>query len=85
MTTHGCFNPNPLNGTYSFHSEEERDIGKVKVLMAVRKWRMASLGGLLWNEVPQSPKVDEIVGFSQERNMLFAGRNKSTKALVINR
>lgn len=84
MTTHGCFNPNPLNGTYSFHSKEERDIGKVKVLMAVRKWRMASLGGLLWNEVPQSPKVAEIVGFSQERNMLFAGRNKSTKALVIN-
>lgn len=54
-----------------------------EVLMALRKCRMASLGGRLWNEVLRSLKVAGLVGFSQERNVLFTGRNKNTKGFII--
>ena len=47
--------------------------------------RRESLEELLWNEVLGSLKLAEIVGFSQEWEVLLTGRKKDTKALFINK
>lgn len=45
----------------------------------------AGLGRTLWLEAVGRLKLERIVGFSQERKVLFTGRNKNTKALFINK
>lgn len=79
---------NQFNMTQSSHSEVEMNIGKVITVIKGfmgHLFRRTSLGGPLWNEVLRNLKLVEIVGFSQERKVLFTRKKKEPELLFINK